>query len=287
MRQIRITTQITERTFITEKYFNEVSSLPLIDHEKEVELARRIKEGDKKAENELIKANLRFVISCAKKYQNRGLSLDDLIAEGNMGLIRAATRFDETRGFKFISYAVNWIRQAILEALSKNARLVRIPGNRYGQQSKIKDLISRMQQENSGSYSAQEICKELNIDIETYNVIVNGNSSISLDKTISQDSDMKLIDTMENTSDTIDQHMNSIMNKKQIEIAVSCLNELEKTIIFKAFGINEQNREYSNSEIAMELDCSSEKVRQMKQKSLTKMKRHLSTHFKIDEYAFQ
>lgn len=287
MRQIRITSQITERTFITEKYFTEVSSLPMIDQEKEVELARRIREGDKKAEKELIEANLRFVISCAKKYQNRGLTLDDLISEGNMGLIKAATRFDETRGFKFISYAVNWIRQSILEALSKNARLVRIPGNRYGQQSKIKDLISQKQQENSGSYSAFEICQELNIDIETYNVIVNGNSSISLDKNVSEDSDMKLIDTLENKSDTVDQHINSLINKQQIEMAVSCLNEIEKSIIFKAFGINKENREFSNSEIALELDFSTERVRQLKQKSLIKMKNHLSKFFKIDEINLQ
>lgn len=286
MRQIKITTQITERTFITEKYFTEVSNLPMIDQNREVELARCIKNGDKKAEKELIEANLRFVISCAKKYQNRGLSLDDLIAEGNLGLIKAATRFDETRGFKFISYAVNWIRQAILEALSKNARLVRIPGNRYGQQSKIKDLISQKQQENSGSYSVQDICKELNIDIETYNIIMNGNSSISLDKTISQDSEMKLIDTIENTSETVDQYMDSIMNKRQIEIAVSCLSEFEKSIIYKSFGINDQNREFTNSEIAMDLDCSAEKVRQMKHKILLKMKKELSKHFKIDEYSF-
>jgi len=185
MRQLKITATITERSFISEKYFNEVQSIPMIDPAKEIELAQRIKKGDKIAENELVTSNLRFVISVAKQYQNRGLPLEELIAEGNMGLIKAAQRFDETRGFKFISYAVSWIRQSILEALSKNAKTVRLPQNKIQQQHDLKALIAKKSQENNGNFSIDEVCKELNIDHETYNILVSGNSATSLDsKTI-------------------------------------------------------------------------------------------------------
>ena len=197
MRQLKITATITERTFISEKYFNEVQIIPLIDANKEIELAQRIKKGDKSAENELVKANLRFVISVAKQYQNRGLPLEELIAEGNMGLIKAAQRFDETRGFKFISYAVSWIRQSILEALSKNAKTVRLPQNKIQQQNELKDLIAKKSQENNGSFSIDDICRELNIDHETYGILVNGNKSTSLDTQLNSDSEILEFETLE------------------------------------------------------------------------------------------
>lgn len=287
MRQLKITNTITERTFVTEKYFNEISIIPMIDSGREVELALKIKEGDKNAERELIEANLRFVVSCAKKYQNRGLSLDDLIAEGNLGLIKAATKFDETRGFKFISYAVSWIRQSIMDAISKNARLVRLPSNKLSQQHKVKQLIAKKQQENCGDFSEFEICEELNIDIETFNILSNTSPSISLDKNINNDGDTKMIDVMPSESDRIEDHVNLFTTRRQASLAVSCLTEIERYIILNSFGINAENREYTHMELALKMDYTSERIRQIKQKSLLKMKKFLSAEHDTREIDFQ
>ena len=279
MRNLKITNSITERTFITEKYFNDVSSIPMIDQQREIELAQKIKQGDKKAENELVSANLRFVISCAKKYQNRGLSLDELIAEGNLGLIKAAQRFDETRGFKFISYAVNWVRQSILEALHKNGRMVRLPQNKISQQNKVLDLISKKTQENNGIFSVDDICYELNIDRQTFNVLLNGNKSTSLNSAVSNDNETTLLDTLKEEIINVDEYISDKTRKKQIENSLSCLTEIEKEIIILSFGINEKSEEFSNSEIGMRLDLSSERVRQLKIKSLKKLKIYLKNKF--------
>lgn len=279
MRNLKITNSITERTFITEKYFNDVSAIPMIDQQKEIELAQKIKNGDKKAENELVSANLRFVISCAKKYQNRGLSLDELIAEGNLGLIKAAQRFDETRGFKFISYAVSWVRQSILEALHKNGRMVRLPQNRISQQNKILDLVSKKTQENNGTYSVDEICDELSIDRHTFNVLLFGNKSTSLNSAVSSDSETTLLDILNDEVINVDEYISNNTRKKQIESSLSCLTGIEKEIIILGFGLNEKNEELSNSEIGSRLDLSSERVRQLKIKSLKKLKIFLKNEF--------
>ncbi len=279
MRGIKITASITDRTFLVEKYFNDVSSIPMIDQQKEVELAQKIKKGDKVAENELVKANLRFVISCAKQYQNRGLSLEELIAEGNVGLIKAAQRFDETRGFKFISYAVGWVRQSILEAIIKHGKLIRLPQNRVQQQNRLLDLITKKTQENNGFFSTDEICKELNIDHQTFNILFIGNKSTSLDTQINNDSETTLLDILKDETDNIDDHLTNITRKKQIETALSCLSEIEKEVIMLSYGINKQNREYTNIEIAHKLEFSSERIRQIKNKALKRLKILLNRKF--------
>lgn len=279
MRSLKINQSITERTFITEKYFNDISAIPMIDHHKEVELAQKIRTGDKNAEHELITANLRFVISCAKQYQNRGLSLDELIAEGNLGLIKAAQRFDETKGFKFISYAVSWVRQSILEALYKNGKLIRLPQNRIAQINKIKDLISKKIQENNGTYNVDEICSEFNMDRFTFNLLIYGSKSTSLNSTVNTDSETTFMDIIKEDILNVEDFITENTRKQQIEMALDCLNEIEKEIILLSFGLNQENREYSNGEIALKLDFSSERVRQLKVKSLKKLKLSLKEKF--------
>jgi len=279
MRSLKITSSITERTFLIEKYFNDVSSIPMIDQEKEVELAQKIKKGDKDAENELVRANLRFVISCAKKYQNRGLSLEELIAEGNVGLIKAAQRFDETKGFKFISYAVSWIRQAILESILKHGKTIRLPQNRIQQQNRLLDLITKKIQENNGFFSVDEVCKELNIDYNTFNILYVVNKSTSLDTKVNNDSETTLLDIIKNNENNPDDYINSNTRKDQIKNALLSLTELEREVIMLSYGLNKQNREFTNSEIATQLDFSSERIRQIKNTSLRKLKVFLKNNF--------
>jgi RNA polymerase primary sigma factor len=282
MRQLKITATITERTFISEKYFNEVQIIPLIDVNKEIELAQRIKKGDKIAENELVKANLRFVISVAKQYQNRGLPLEELIAEGNMGLIKAAQRFDETRGFKFISYAVSWIRQSILEALSKNAKTVRMPQNKIQQQHVLKALIAKKSQENNGNFSIDDVCKELNIDHETYVILVNGNNSTSLDMQLNNDSEMTFLDIVEDKNTNMDNFISNDSRKIQLKLAFSCLKDTEREVLLYSFGLNKENREMTYSEVGYRLELSGERVRQIKIKALKKLRHYLERHFKSE-----
>lgn len=280
MKQITITNSVTDRNFITEKYFHEVSSIPMITPEKEVELAFKIKKGDKRAENELVKANLRFVISCAKLYQNRGLTFEDLIAEGNIGLIKAAQRFDETRGFKFISYAVGWIRQSMLEAIYKHSQTVRIPSNKILQQGKLRDLLSKKQQEGNGYYSVDDICNELKIDQETFAILVQNKNSSSLDSKINSDSENTLMDILSNEVCEFDKMFNDLSLKKQITMAFQCLTEVEKHVINNYFGINKQNRELTLSELSGDLLLSTERIRQIKDKALKKLKMYFSRNFK-------
>ena len=282
MRQLKITATITERSFISEKYFNEVQSIPMIDPAKEIELAQRIKKGDKIAENELVTSNLRFVISVAKQYQNRGLPLEELIAEGNMGLIKADQRFDETRGFKFISYAVSWIRQSILEALSKNAKTVRLPQNKIQQQHDLKALIAKKSQENNGNFSIDEVCKELNIDHETYNILVSGNSATSLDSKISNDNETTLLDVIEDKNAGIEKFISNDSRKIQLNLAFSCLKDTEREVLLYSFGLNKENREMTYSEVGYRLELSGERVRQIKIKALKKLRHYLERNFKSE-----
>lgn len=279
MRSLKITQSITERSFITEKYLNEVSTLPMIDQDKEIELAQKIKKGDKNAEHELITANLRFVISCAKKYQNRGLSLDELIAEGNLGLIKAAQRFDETRGFKFISYAVSWIRQSILESIAKNGTTVRLPQNKIQQQNHLKDLVNKKKQENNGYFSIDEVCKELNLDHITFNILYAGNKSTSLDSKLTPDGETTLLDVLKDDILNIDDYVTGNSRKKQIEFSLSCLSEIEKEVIILSYGLNDKNQELTNGEIATRLEFSSERIRQIKNNALRKLRTFMKRNF--------
>lgn len=281
MRQLKITNQITERTQITERYLSEVAPIEMISQDREVELAIRIKQGDKEAEHELVKANLRFVISCAKQYQNRGIPLDDLINEGNLGLIKAAQRFDETRGFKFISYAVGWIRQAIMEAIHKNSRTVRLPSNRIQQMNELKDITSKLIQENDGQVSISEVCEKMNIDYGTYNMLIAGNGSVSMDKKISDDDDITLHDFMQDESSNLETQISSMSMKKQIQMALSCLNGFEREVILNSYGLNKESREMTLNELAERNDYSSERIRQIREKALKKMKRFLVERCKM------
>lgn len=286
MKQLKIQNSITERNFITEKYLADVSPIPMIDAQKEVELAQRIKNGDKQAENELIISNLRFVISCAKQYQNRGLPFEDLIAEGNIGLIKAAKRFDETRGFKFISYAVSWVRQSILDSIHKNGRTIRIPQNRLAQQLKIRDLVSKKMQEMSGNICVDEICKELNIDIVTFNQLTSNNNVFSYDKFVSQDSEQTYLDLLSDEKNNIDLSIDDDSRRKQISEAFSCLTEIEVYVIQNSFGMNKERREYSTTELGEILDFTSERIRQIKAKAMKKLKINLSRKYKLDNIFF-
>jgi len=285
MRSLKITATITDRTFIIDKYFNDVSLIPMIDQQKEVELAQKIRTGDKNAENELVKANLRFVISCAKKYQNRGLSLEELIAEGNVGLIKAAQRFDETRGFKFISYAVAWVRQSILEAIAKHGQLVRLPQNKIQQQNHLKDLINKKKLENNGYFSIDEVSKELNIDHKTFDILYVGNKTSSLDTKLTPDCETTLLDVLNQDVLNIEDYVAGNYRKKQIELAFSCLSEMEKEVIKLSYGLNDKNLELTNTEIAHKLEFSSERIRQIKDKAIRKlrgfMKRNLGSELRF------
>jgi RNA polymerase primary sigma factor len=275
MRQLKITNSITERTPITERYLSEVAHIDMISQEREVELAQAIKRGDKQAEHDLIKANLRFVISCAKQYQNRGLSLDDLIAEGNLGLIKAAQRFDETRGFKFISYAVTWIRQAIMDSIQKNSRTVRMPSNKIQQINAIRDITTKLLQENDGNISPDVICQKLGIDMSTYNILMSANASVSMDKKITEDDTKTMHDFMIDENSNLENHISDISMKEQLQIALGCLTEFEKAVIMESYGLNKEGRELSLNELALKFDYSSERIRQIKHKCLQKMKRYL------------
>ena len=281
MRQLKITTQITERTPTTERYLSEVAPIEMVSQDREVELARLIREGDKKAEHELVNANLRFVISCAKQYQNRGIPLDDLINEGNLGLIKAAQRFDETRGFKFISYAVGWIRQSIMEAIHKNSRTVRLPSNKIQQINELRDVTSQLAQQNEGHVSISQVCETMGIDHETYNVLTSGNGSISMDKKISDNDDATLHDFMGDESSDLENHISSMSMKKQIQMALSCLSDFEKEVILNTYGLNKDNREMTLGELADRNGYSSERIRQIREKSLTKMKKFLVNRCKM------
>lgn len=288
MRQLTITTLITERNHITEKYFSEISSLPMINAEKEIELARKIKEGDKLAEEELIKSNLRFVISCAKIYQNRGLPLEDLISEGNYGLIKAAKKFDETKGFKFISYAVSWIRQSILDSIYKNSYLVRLPINKLTEQNKLRNMIAKKTQQEGGDvFCVKEICEELKIDDQTYNILIRKNSSISLDAPVNSDSERTFGEVLTDEDCDMENKMNLSSYKTYLTDALSCLSEIEKTVLLNSFGLNEEKKELTISELSIIVNLSKERVRQIKINSLKKMKNFININFYNEEIKFK
>mgnify|MGYP005812876739 FL=1 len=273
MRQLKITKSITNRESASlDKYLQEIGREDLITVEEEVELAQRIKNGDRQALEKLTRANLRFVVSVAKQYQNQGLSLPDLINEGNLGLIKAAEKFDETRGFKFISYAVWWIRQSILQALAEQSRIVRLPLNQVGSLNKINKAFSRFEQENERRPSAEELSEELDIPVDKIadTMKVSGRH-VSVDAPFVEGEDNSLLDVMINDdSPNADKVLINESLSKEIERALSTLSDREHEIVKKFFGIGVP--EMTLEEIGDEFGLTRERVRQIKEKAIRRLR---------------
>ena len=273
MRQLKITKSITNRESASlDKYLQEIGKEELISVEEEVELAQRIKKGDQEALEKLTKANLRFVVSVAKQYQNQGLSLPDLINEGNLGLIKAAEKFDETRGFKFISYAVWWIRQSILQALAEQSRIVRLPLNQVGSLNKINKAFARFEQEHERTPSAEELANELELPKEkvTDTLRVAGRH-ISVDAPFADGEDNSLLDVLVNTdSPNADRGLINESLATEVDRALETLTERERDIIKYFFGIG--CSEMTLEEIGEKFDLTRERVRQIKEKAIRKLK---------------
>ena len=274
MRQLKITKQPTNREEASlEKYFQEISKVDLISAEKEAELATRIKAGDKRALEKLALCNLRFVVSVAKQYQNQGLALSDLINEGNIGLIKAAKRFDETRGFKFISYAVWWIRQSILQALAEQSRIIRLPLNKIGAINKIKKVAAVLEQKNERAPSLEEISETLNISLsEVKTALKNSTRHISMDAPLIVGEDSNLYDILDlKKSLNPDKKLLHESLKTDIKRVLKTLNPSEAKVIALHFGIGNVP-EMSLSEIGEVLHLSRERVRQIREKSIRRLK---------------
>jgi RNA polymerase primary sigma factor len=274
MKPLKITKSITNReTPSFEKYLSEVSKTELINAEKEVELARLIKKGNQKAINQLVNSNLRFVISVAKQYAGRGMSVEDLVSEGNIGLIKAAQKWDETRGIKFISYAVWWIRQSILQSLSDNSRSIRLPLNQINALNKINSTISKLEQDLQRIPTSSELSELLNIDEKKIELSLKSSNKVSsLDMLISTEGDLTLLDTISSDSNTDDLVNQSDMNSNLIFL-ISKLSEREQIIIKSLFGIGVDIK--TISEVSMDLHLTSERVRQIKNLAIKKLNKSL------------
>ncbi|MDD6151335.1 MAG: RNA polymerase sigma factor RpoD/SigA [Bacteroidales bacterium] len=284
MRQLKITKSITNRESASlDKYLQEIGREELVSPEEEVELAQRIRKGDKEALEKLTRANLRFVVSVAKQYQNQGLSLPDLINEGNLGLIKAAEKFDETRGFKFISYAVWWIRQSILQALAEQSRVVRLPLNQVGSLNKINKALGKFEQENERQPSAEELAEMIEIpkDKIADTLRVSGRH-VSVDAPFVEGEDNSLLDVLPNDdSPMADKGLTNESLSTEIDRALQVLTPREREIIRSFFGIGCQ--EMTLEEIGERLDLTRERVRQIKEKAIRKLKKpaaskHLKTY---------
>lgn len=275
MRQLKITKSITNRESQSlEKYLQEIGKVELISPEEEVKLAGRIKQGDQAALDKLTKANLRFVVSVAKQYQNQGLSLPDLINEGNLGLIKAAQRFDETRGFKFISYAVWWIRQSILQALAEQSRIVRLPLNKVGLTNKIQKAFSQLEQEFEREPSPEELADLLELETEEVSATLGiAARHVSMDTPLSEGEDNTLVDVLENPNaeraETNIEHKESL--KQEIERSMRMLTERQKEVICYFFGIG-VDHPMSLEDIGEKFNLTRERVRQIKDKAITKLR---------------
>src|ERR1035437_526587 len=271
MRQLKIVKQVTNReTLSIEKYLQEIGKVALLTLEEEVELARQIKTGDRNALEKLTKANLRFVVSVSKQYQNQGLTLGDLINEGNVGLIKAAQRFDETRGFKFISYAVWWFRQAILQALAEQARLVRLPLNKIGSINKINRAYSKLEQEFEREPSANEISDVFDMDADDIrDTMRSSGRHVSMDAPIMMDEETTMIEFLQNDNDgvTPDTELMNESLKQEINRATSTLSKKESEILADFYGLNTTNQ-MTMDEIANKFHLTRERVRQIKEKAL-------------------
>ncbi len=280
MRQLKITKSITNReSAALEKYLQEISKETMISAEEEVELAQRIKKGDQKALERLTRANLRFVVSVAKQYQNQGLSLPDLINEGNLGLLKAAERFDETRGFKFISYAVWWIRQSILQAISEQSRIVRLPLNQVGSVNKINREINRFEQINERRPSVDEIAEKIDLPQEKIDEAMNINGHhISVDAPFVEGEDNSLLDVMTNNNAPLaDNELVEESLRSEIQNALNALNERERNVVEAAYGINQH--ELTLEEIGSKFGLTRERVRQIKEKAIRKLRNSKANKF--------
>ncbi|HEU4575781.1 MAG TPA: RNA polymerase sigma factor RpoD/SigA [Chitinophagaceae bacterium] len=275
MRQLKITKSITNRESQSlEKYLQEIGKVDLISPEEEVKLARLIKQGDQRALDRLTKANLRFVVSVAKQYQNQGLSLPDLINEGNLGLIKAAQRFDETRGFKFISYAVWWIRQSILQALAEQSRIVRLPLNKVGLTNRIQKAYSQLEQEFEREPSAEELAEMLEMDLDEVSATLGISARhVSVDTPLAEGEDNTLLDVLENPNaektDAELDHKESL--KMEIDRSLKALTERQKEVICYFFGIG-VDHPMSLEDIGEKFNLTRERVRQIKDKAITKLR---------------
>ena len=274
MKQLKISKSITNRDAGTlEKYLQDIAKERLVTPEEEVELSRRIKMGDREALDLLVRANLRFVVSVAKQYQNQGLSLQDLINEGNVGLIKAAQRFDETRGFKFISYAVWWIRQSILQAVAEQARTIRLPLNQVGAVSKLKKTVAMLEQEYQRRPTTEEIAKELGISEAKVRALMGMNMhQISTDAPIDDDEEASFLDVyVDQDSTPTDEAVENESDNSAIQRSLQSLSDKERQVINMYYGIGTV-REYSLDEIALEMGISRERTRQIRDRALKRLK---------------
>jgi len=282
---VKITKQFTNRESQSlDKYLQEIGKVDLLTPDEEIQLAIRIKKGDHTALEKLTKANLRFVVSVAKQYQNQGLSLGDLINEGNLGLIKAAKRFDETRGFKFISYAVWWIRQSILQALAEQSRIVRLPLNRVGALNKIGKAYSNLEQEYEREPNANELATELKMDVnEITDTLKISGRHVSMDAPFAQGEDNSLLDIIEN--DELPSPDNTLISeslKAEIERALSTLSEREAEVIKLYYGLNKEHS-LTLEEIGDKFNLTRERVRQIKEKAIRRL-RHASRSKNLKTY---
>ncbi|MCD6111855.1 MAG: RNA polymerase sigma factor RpoD/SigA [Bacteroidales bacterium] len=274
MRQLKIIKQVTNRdTASLDKYLQEIGKVDLITADEEVALAQRIKQGDRIALEKLTKANLRFVVSVSKQYQNQGLSLPDLINEGNLGLIKAAQRFDETRGFKFISYAVWWIRQSILQALAEQSRIVRLPLNKIGAINKINKAAAKLEQEYGRKPNPAEIASLLDVsEREVKDSLSNAGRHISMDAPLKDDEDNNMYDVMKSSeSQTPETKLLYDSLKLEINRAISTLTQRESDVVKLYFGLNGAHP-YTLEEIGEQFDLTRERVRQIKEKAIRRLK---------------
>jgi RNA polymerase primary sigma factor len=276
MRQLKITKSITNRDSQSlDKYLTEISREEMINAEQEVELAKLIKKGDQRALDKLVRANLRCVVSVSKQYQNQGLTLPDLINEGNLGLIKAAQRFDETRGFKFISYAVWWIRQSILQAIAEQSRIVRLPLNQVGSLNKINKAYAQLEQQFERPPVADELASALEIPEEKVKdtMSVSGRH-VSVDAPLKEDEDFSLLDLISNNeSPSADGHLMRESLQKEIERSLETLTERERDVIRLFFGIG-MNHGLTLEEIGDKFDLTRERVRQIKEKAIRRLRQH-------------
>jgi RNA polymerase primary sigma factor len=285
MRQLKISKQITNRESQSlDKYLQEIGKVDLLTADEEVILAKRIREGDQLALEKLTKANLRFVVSVAKQYQNQGLSLGDLINEGNLGLIKAAQRFDETRGFKFISYAVWWIRQSILQALAEQSRIVRLPLNRVGSLNKISKTFSELEQKFEREPSPEELAEVLEVTAgEVVDTMKISGRHVSMDAPFVQGEENSLLDVLENDGE--EKPDDGLMNdslRKEVQRALSTLTQREADVITLYFGLNGEHA-MTLEEIGEKFNLTRERVRQIKEKAIRRL-RHTSRSKNLKPY---
>ncbi|KAB2869983.1 MAG: RNA polymerase sigma factor RpoD/SigA [Bacteroidales bacterium] len=274
MRQLKIIKQVTNREAVSlDKYLHEIGKVDLLTADEEVNLARKLKEGDEDAMGKLVKANLRFVVSVAKQYQNQGLSLPDLINEGNVGLIKAAQRFDETRGFKFISYAVWWIRQSILQALAEQARIVKLPLNKIGSINKVNRALTELEQKFEREPTIGELSETLELAPDDIKEALRSNSRhISMDAPLTQDEDGNMYDVILSPDSPMpDRGLLNESLRREIERALATLTPREANIIRLYFGLNGKHP-HTLEEIGEEFDLTRERVRQIKEKALKRLK---------------